>query len=131
MQKINISQKEAFCIKCGANLLDVRNIRWLKKNILKPTFREELFQCRKCNAEFIIHYNLFDKNGHINPRAFTEDINDSSYNWQDNLSSEQKELIEKHLKNCSICCQRFDTENLNDAWFASIIHGKFNQSSRS
>lgn len=122
-QKINIAQENAVCIKCKANLLDIRNIRWLQKDVLGPTFREELFQCRSCGSEFVIRYDLFDKEGHVDPRAFTEDINDPSYNWQDNLSPEQKKLVEDHLKECEICRDRLIEENLNDAWFASIIHG--------
>lgn len=122
-QKINISQEKATCIKCGANLLDIRNIKWLQKEILGETFREELFECRKCGSAFIIHYDLFDSEGHINPASFTGDINDPTYNWQDNLSEEQKKAFEEHLKKCPICRDRLDEEYLKDAWFADIIHG--------
>lgn len=123
-QKVNIIDEHAVCIKCKAKIFD--DFKFTGKMILEPTFREELCVCGNCEAEFIIHYDLFDKNGHIEPRIFTGDVNDPKYNWQDSLSDEQKKVIAIHLRGCEECKNRLADEILTDALFASLIHGERN-----
>jgi hypothetical protein len=124
MQRINISQEEARCENCGTDLLDIRNIKYTEKAINKPTYREEFCLCKKCGDTFILHYDIFDKEGHVEPRVFSGDINNPEYNWPDNLTQEQRDTINEHLKICSICVGRADDELLSDAWMAGIIHNK-------
>lgn len=121
-QKVNISQDHAYCQKCHADILDIINFRYGGKIILEPTFREELCECRHCGTPFVIRYDLFDEDGHIEPRVFTGDSNDPEYNWQEKLSENQKEVIACHLRGCKECQERLEAEMLTDAWFASIIH---------
>lgn len=123
LQKVNISEDHAYCTKCNADILDIINFRFTGKVTLEPTFREELCECLHCGTRFVIHYDLFDKNGHVEPRIFTGDVNDPKYNWQDSLSDEQKTLIADHLHECEECRERLADEMLSDAWFASVIHG--------
>ena len=121
-RRISVSDTDAACAKCGVNILDIRNFKYSGKTMMSPEFREELCECRHCGAEFILRYNIFDKNGHIEQRVFTGDINDPEYNWQDSLVEDQKKAIADHLKKCKLCNDRLEDEVLTDAWFASVIH---------
>lgn len=122
-QKVNISQDHAYCRKCEADILDIINFEYAGKTILKPMFREELCKCRHCGTPFVLRYDLFDEDGHVEPRVFTGDVNNPDYDWPDLLSEGQREVIADHLRNCEECQERLETEMLTDAWFASIIHG--------
>lgn len=122
LQVINISDEQALCTGCGSDLLDIINFQYDGQTITTPTCSEEMCSCKKCKTKFLIRYDLFDQEGHINQRVFTGDINNNDYNWQDNLSEEQKGAISKHLKECKTCQDRLEDETLKDAWFSSIIH---------
>ena len=123
LQKINIIDTKAICNECG-NILELGNFTYSGISKDSSTFREEKCICNQCKTPFIIRYDIFDSEGHIYPRVFSEDPNDHSYNWQDNLTQEQKESIAGHLKDCQICNSRLSNENLLDAWFADIIHSR-------
>ena len=124
MQTVNIVDMHASCKLCGKDILDIINFKYTGKTIPVPTWSEEVCVCRNCGAEFLIHYDFFDPDGHINARTFIGDVNNAEYNWQDNLSDEQKILVMNHLKNCPTCVGRLDEETLTDAWFGSLIRSK-------
>ena len=122
-QKININEP-ATCLNCGADIHDITNIRYAEKYVTGPKFREELNFCKKCGTEFILRYDLFDHEGHIHPRVFSEDPNDPKYNWTDLLTDEQKKVIAEHLKDCPVCNKRLMEQIELDVWFSSILHNK-------
>jgi len=121
IQKINIADQHASCQVCGADITDINNFHYAGKTNMETLWFEELCVCLNCGTQFLIHYDIFNSDGHINPRTFTGDVNNLEYNWQDNLTDEQKSLIAKHLHECPACCDRLSEEQLLDAWFGSII----------
>lgn len=122
LQTVDINQDNVPCSNCGANIVDICNIKYNNEAISEPLYREELCQCRACMQSFVLHYDLFDKKGHIYHRVFAEDANNLSFNWPDLLADNQKEVIKKHLETCDICRERVSKQQLHDAWFASVIH---------
>ena len=124
LHKVNINQESDACKTCGANILDIANIAYDGEHKMDPRYREELCHCRACGTKFIIHYDLFDPEGHVYARVFSEDINNREFKWQDLLNKEQLDGIASHLGSCEICKDRLSEEMLNDAWFASIVHHK-------
>ena len=120
-QIININQESAPCQQCGSNLIDITNFSYDGQTVSTASIREELCRCKKCGTLFTLHYDLFDPEGHIYSKVFTEDINNSSYNWQDSLTEDQKKAIADHLQNCPICVDRLSHEMLTDAWLKSFI----------
>jgi len=120
-QIVNIDSEAVPCKQCGSNLIDVSNFSYDGHTDTTATVREEHCRCKKCGTPFILHYDLFDSSGHIHSKVFTEDLNNSSYNWQDALTEEQKLAIADHLQSCSICVDRLSHEMLTDAWLKSFI----------
>ena len=121
LQHVDVSEEEAPCRHCKSDILDVSNFRYANKSVAKPTYWEELCECKKCENSFVMHYDIYDPSGHIFRRVFTEDINNPDYSWQDVLSADQKKNISEHLKNCQICKDRLDSEMLSDAFFSNFI----------
>ena len=121
VQIVDINKDSDLCQKCGANLVDVANFQFMDKVKNTATYIEEYCQCKHCKNDFILHYDLFDADGHVYSKVFTEDINDNSINWQDNLNEDQKKIISQHLKDCKICTDRLTQENLTDAWLKAFI----------
>lgn len=124
MQTVLISSKTAVCESCGADIREIKNIKYAGTTVNGPTYREELYECRKCSTKFIIRYEFIEADGHINSRTFSSDVNDPNYNWQEALTEEQKKLVSGHLKTCKLCNDKLSEEMLMDAWFASIIHSR-------
>lgn len=123
MQKVNlIKDSEAVCASCGSNLFDVTKIKYEGESVQMELFTEELFSCRSCGTRFVIRYDIFDNEGHINHQVFTGDVNDHRHHWQDNFSEEQKAVIGDHLKLCQECNNRLAEETLMDGWLGNIIH---------
>lgn len=122
MQIINNTDESAPCSKCGRNLAELGSFTYMGTTINLATQKDEECQCKNCGEHFILCYQYFDKNDHINSFVFNGDINDPSYNWQDQLISEQRESIGAHLKTCEICMKKMINEALSDAWLASFIH---------
>jgi hypothetical protein len=87
-----------------------------------PRQKDEQCKCTQCGTEFTLHYDYFDAEGHINSFVFNGDINDSTYNWQDQLTPEQTKEIAEHLASCDICNGRLTDEMASDAWLASLLH---------
>ena len=121
MQLIHISEVDIKCHKCGIDITDIANLYYDGITLNENTFREEKCRCRNCDTPFLLHYNLFDKNGHINQRVFSEDVNDPSYDWMELLSGGQKRFIEKHLHDCQLCQDSLVKEQLSNAWFGDLI----------
>ena len=121
-QIVDINKDTAPCQKCGANLVDVANFKYMGKADTMATYIEEHCQCKQCKSDFILHYDLFDASGHVYSKVFTEDINNPNNNWQDNLTEDQRKIISQHLKSCKICIDRLEQEILTDAWLKSFIH---------
>ena len=121
IQVVDINNDHAPCESCGANIVDVANFIYDGEAISEATYREEKCKCRQCGRPFILHYDLFDLDGHIQSRVFSEDINNPSYHWPEILSDSQKQAVADHLKDCKICQDRLDTELLTDAWLKGIM----------
>ena len=122
LQVVDINADNVPCNNCGVNVLDISNIKYNGEALSEPLYREELCQCRSCGQNFVLHYDLFDKKGHIYHRVFAEDANNPAFNWPDLLSENQKEVIKQHLESCETCQERVSKQQLRDAWFASVIH---------
>lgn len=121
IQIVNVNNDQVPCDVCGSNLIDVSNFQFEKRGDIKPTYFEEFCLCKNCNSQFILHYDIFDENGHVLSRVFVEDVNDENYNWQDSLNFEQKKAISDHLPKCPICLDRLSQEVLSDAWLRDYI----------
>lgn len=121
LQVVNIDDRSKKCRNCGADILNISNFSFEKEIKAEPLFWEELCKCTRCGIQFILHYNIFDKNGHIQSRVFFEDLNDPEYNWQDHLTPDQKRIIEEHLRSCQECCDSLSQEQLLDAWLKDIL----------
>ena len=121
MQIVDINQDVVKCDVCGANIVDLVNFIYSGKSESTALDRKEFCQCRHCLTPFILHYDMFDSQGHIYPSIFTEDINNPSCNWPDNLTEEQKESVSGHLQECKICVDRLAQELLTDAWLRDFI----------
>lgn len=122
MQIVDLNNDQAPCSKCGSNLAILGSFTHcdIKDNTEK--IKNEICQCKTCGEKFILQYNFFDITGHINSFVFSGDVNDPTYNWQDQLTDAQKDAIGNHLKNCSVCNHRLNNEITSDAWLASLIH---------
>lgn len=122
MQKVNILDETALCSKCGADLTLLGNFTYLGITVNSSRQKDEQCKCTACGTEFTLHYEYFDSEGHINSFVFNGDVNDPSYNWQDQLTPEQTKEIGEHLSSCCTCNQRLDNEISSDAWLASLLH---------
>ena len=123
MQIINLTKEIEACQHCGNNLSILGSFTYKGDTVNDSKQKFELCTCKKCGQDFTLHYDLFDDDGHVQSFVFNGDINDPTYNWQDQLTPEQKVEIESHLKSCQICRDRLAEEMLSDAWLASIMHG--------
>lgn len=122
MQKINILDETAPCSNCGIDLTLLGNFTYLGITKNFPRQKNEQCKCSACGMEFTLHYDYFDAGGHINSFVFNGDVNDPTYNWQDQLTPEQTKEIGEHLSSCDTCNQRLDNEISSDAWLASLLH---------
>ena len=125
MQTINsasIGHGSCPCVKCGNDLSELGNFTYQNIDRNTSTYKEERYRCNKCGTIFFIHYDLFDRKGHIAPYVFSSDANDPTYDWQDLLSKLQRYAVNDHLKKCKICQHLMDNEILSDAIFAAMIH---------
>ena len=124
MQVINITDDSALCSQCGSDLGELGSFIYDHVTTNTASQKDEQCRCKKCDTPFILHYDFFDSDGHINSFVFTGDVNDPSYNWQDVLTEEQKKEIGTHLLSCPSCAERLDEELITDAWLASLIHSE-------
>lgn len=102
-QIVKYNDLKATCNKCENDLTDVNNMTYLKKRWGEPKHWDELCECDNCKQKFFLRHEIFDKKGHIHSYIFTEDINNASYNWMNNLNDVQKLTIAKHFKRCEKC----------------------------
>jgi len=123
LQHVDVGNEDEYCRCCKSDILDVANFTYNGEVRSEPTYWEELCVCKKCNNSFVIHYDIFDADGHIYSRVFSEDINNKSYKWQETLTDAQKEIIAGHLESCDICRDRLSAEMLSDAWLSSFMEG--------
>ena len=124
MQIININDDQALCEKCGAHLNVLGKFTYIEDQERTPRTKSELCTCNSCGAEFTLQYDLFTPEGHISGFIFSGDVNDPTYNWQDQLTDGQKKEIGEHLKGCAICNEKLNHTITSEAWFSSIIHAK-------
>ena len=112
------------CVKCGSNLAELGNFTYSGVTNNHPGQRDEQCKCKSCGEIFTLQYNFFDDTGHIQTYVFNGDVNDLTYDWQDQLTSEQKTEIGNHLKVCKTCNDRLAEETLSDAWLAALLHNE-------
>jgi hypothetical protein len=122
MQTVDIMSESSPCSTCGSNLSELGNFIYLGITKNFPREKDEQCKCTKCGTEFTLHYDYFDDERHINSFVFNGDINDPTYNWQDQLTPEQINEIAEHLTSCNICSDRLNEEMASDAWLASLLH---------
>ena len=122
MQTVNIQAETAPCKVCKSDLAILGRFTYLGVTINSARQKDERCKCNSCHTEFILHYDFFDKEGHINSFIFSGDVNDPTYNWQDQLTPEQTKEIGEHLCSCKICNDRLNEEVISDAWLASLLH---------
>jgi hypothetical protein len=121
IQIVDINLDIVNCEVCGVNLVDLANFIYEGKSESTAFDRKEFCRCQHCNTSFILHYEIFDFQGHVYPSVFTEDINNPESNWPDNLTEEQKGSVANHIKDCKICIDRLEHELLTDAWLRDFI----------
>lgn len=122
IQVVNATEDEVLCIKCGNNIVELGHSQYSGIAINGASTRDENCRCRECKTKFILHYDLFDHEGHVCSWVFSGDPNDLNHDWQDKLECDQKKEVGTHLQHCITCQRRRDEESLSDGWFASIIH---------
>jgi hypothetical protein len=115
MQRVEIDQKIK-CDICHSDLLNVSNIKFTGKTFEEDRCHNEEYICRNCKSPFIISFPIFDKEGHIEPRVFSEDLNDLEDDWRKRFTPAQKKLIEDHLRTCLKCQQSVDEETLQNTF---------------
>jgi late competence protein required for DNA uptake (superfamily II DNA/RNA helicase) len=120
-QIVDINNEKTKCRDCGSHITNLSNFVYGGESLSEPKYRDELCKCRHCGMLFIMHYDLFDKEGHIYAKVFTGDINNLNYNWQDILSENQKHAISEHLKVCKKCQETLSEEILTDAWLSNFM----------
>lgn len=118
---VDINSETARCKGCGANITDVANFTFTEEVYSEPTYREEVCKCKHCGTSFLLHYDIFDSEGHVFTRVFSEDINNPDYHWPEALTDSQKKLVSEHLESCIICQDRLENDLLTDVWLKSII----------
>jgi len=123
MQIVNISEESVICDKCQSSI-GLGNFTYIKDHSQDARTKQELCSCNNCEAEFILQYDFFNAEGHINPYIFGGDVNDPTYNWQDQLTPDQQKEIGTHLSACSLCSDKLTHEMGIEAWLASMIHSK-------
>lgn len=123
MQIVNINEHLAVCAKCNSSI-GLGNFTYIRDYTQKPRMKQELCTCNNCDIEFILQYDFFDSDDHINPFIFGGDVNDPTYNWQDQLTEDQQKEIGAHLSGCKKCSERLTHEMSIEAWLASLIHSK-------
>jgi len=121
MQLVDIN-KENHCDTCGASITHIPNFKYAGTFTTGATYRNEECVCTQCGTHFIMHYELFDPEGHIYSKVFTGDINNLNYNWQELLTKEQLDVIARHLSECTVCQDRLSEEILTDAWFSDFLN---------
>lgn len=67
MQIVDINLDVVNCEICGANLVDLANFIYEGKSESSAFDRKEFCRCRHCTTPFILHYDIFDSQGHIYP----------------------------------------------------------------
>jgi hypothetical protein len=123
-QIAQISEETVPCSTCGNNVIELGHHAFTGHSKNSPTQKDEECLCRLCGKEFLLHYEFFDVDGHVNNFVFNGDINNPAYNWQDQLTVDQKNIIGEHLRTCSICSDRLEHEIISDVWLASLMHKK-------
>ena len=126
MQIVKNTDDTAPCSQCRQNLAELGKFTYTGTTVNSVTQKDEECVCKNCEQHFILRYQYFDENGHVNAFVFNGDINDPTYNWQDQLTSEQRKNIGAHLKTCEVCMKKITEEALSDAWLASLIHNGSN-----
>lgn len=121
LQVVDINEDIVLCRHCGSNIVDIANYMYDGDKILYASYWEELCVCKECGNNFILQFHIFDKAGHIYSSIFSEDINNPEYQWQEELTDEQKEVIADHIKDCEECRDRLSQEILTDAWLKDFI----------
>jgi hypothetical protein len=109
---------------CRLNLAELGNFEFVANYSSSERSKEEYCACKRCGEGFLLHYDFFDSEGHIQPFVFGQDINDPMYNWQNALTPEQVATVEQHLKGCNDCSRLLNEEMLSDAWFGAVMHQK-------
>jgi DNA-directed RNA polymerase subunit RPC12/RpoP len=122
MQIINNMGETALCSQCGQDLTILGSFTYIGVTTNTATQKSEKCQCKNCGHHFLLQYQYFDSGGHVNSFIFNGDINDLTYNWQDQLTSKQKKSIGDHLRICDTCMKKMTDEALSDAWLASLLH---------
>jgi hypothetical protein len=122
MQIIKGLTKKVFCRICQNDLTQLGHFEYLQLTDDTPVYKDEHCTCNRCGTEFLLRYELFTPQKHINPLVFSQDINDPTFNWQDQFTKEQLHEIQAHLKTCKRCSNILEEELLSDAWFANFMH---------
>lgn len=121
LQTVKYNGTKKRCKHCNTDLTDINNSTYLKKRWGNSKYWDELCQCDNCESKFILRHELFDENGHVHLFVFAEDINNSAYNWTDNLNNKQKISVAKHVEQCSICKKKIENQLCMDAELKAIF----------
>jgi hypothetical protein len=124
VQIVKCTSNNSRCRSCGANLSELGSFQYSGIEYNAPKYRLERNSCKKCGKEFLLRYDFFDPENHIDEMVFNGDVNDEMYRWQSILTKEQVGIIDKHLAGCPICSRRHDESILFDAFLGSIIRGQ-------
>jgi hypothetical protein len=120
IQIINANNENARCRHCGRTV-ELGSFKYAGEVNDYPKYRLEKNVCN-CGKEFLMRFNLFDKNGHIDRNVFNGDLNDPNYQWRDLWTKEQVEALDAHMAICKDCMAQHDEVVLEDAVLGAIIH---------
>lgn len=121
LQIVQFNKTGEICQHCKKSLTNIKNMTYLKKRWGYSKHWDELHKCDNCTQTFLLRHNIFDGKGHIHSFVFTEDINNTNYNWMDNLNEVQKLSIAKHIKKCSLCQKNLSNQLLMDAHLKELF----------
>ena len=126
--KNSISQVVAYdseyapCLECGNDLSELGSFEYAKIELNEDKYKKEFCTCKKCGKVFIIRYDFFNSEGHIQEFVFSEDINNPESNWQDIFTFGQRLAFKEHLKECVVCCSKLDETLLLDSWVLELLN---------
>jgi hypothetical protein len=94
---IKVDDPNGRCAACGAGLSELGSFHFAGETINTVKYRLELNACKNCGKQFLLRYDIFDLNHHVNANIFQNDVNDVTFTWQSLWSAKQLQGI-PHLK---------------------------------
>ncbi len=124
---VRITDPNARCRNCGNNLSELGSFNVIAGETIYdgPKFRLEPNKCKACGKQFLLRYDLFDRDGHVSECVFRAfDINDDSFDFRSLWTPEQIKQIENHAfagTGCATCISAYNEAVLDEAKLKSLF----------